>query len=112
MPGPLPESIPIHFGINGQPDNYGSPWFAFSLTAAISVLFISISIFLDELWARQETAKSFNWLSIFDDVVVGLMAGVNIGYINSTAGGSSVFTFPTGTVLLAVGGITGGGAGA
>ncbi len=54
---PLPGRAPTHFGFDGKPNAYGSPWLAFGLTIGISVLFIILSIFLDEAWARQEKQK-------------------------------------------------------
>ena len=67
---PLPAMVPLHFTFNGKPDSYGSPWSVFGLTIGLSVFFILLSAFLDELWARQEKAKTFNWLSLLDDIVV------------------------------------------
>ena len=55
--GPFPASVAIHFGIGGKPNAYGSPWSVFGLIIGISVLFIAISVIIDELWARQENNK-------------------------------------------------------
>ncbi len=79
--GNLPESVPVHFGNNGMPDSYGSPWLVGGLTIGLSLLFMGISILLDELWARQEKKKTFNWLSLMDEITVGAMVGINLGYL-------------------------------
>lgn len=77
---PLPEYGPTHFGMGGRPDSYGSPVAAaFSVVIAI-LLIIGLGIFIDELWARQETRKSFNWMSLFDEVTVGLLGAVALEY--------------------------------
>lgn len=39
----------------------------------ISLFFIGLSIFIDELWARQERRKTFNWMSLLDEVIVGII---------------------------------------
>jgi hypothetical protein len=41
---------------------------------AISLLLIGISLVIDELWARQEMRKTFNWMSLFDEAAVGFIA--------------------------------------
>jgi hypothetical protein len=108
--GPLPSEAPVHFGFNGAPDRYGSPWEVFGITIGLAVVFILVSVLLDELWARQEKAKSFNWLSLMDDIFVPFMAGVSLGYLSFLKSGNDSFTFPWvyalpmagGAVLLAI----------
>ena len=39
----------------------------------ISLFFIGLSIFADELWARQERRETFNWMSLLDEVTVGII---------------------------------------
>ena len=82
--GPFPNNVPIHFNYGGEADKYGSPWLVFGLVIGLSVFFILLSGLLDELWARQEKKKTFNWLSLLDDVVVGAMVGTSLG-VGSTA---------------------------
>jgi hypothetical protein len=91
--GPLPSEVAIHFGFNGQPDAYGSPWSVFGLNIGLSLFFILLSAFLDELWARQEKSKKFNWLSLIDDITVGAMAGINLGYLNYIREGAVSYGF-------------------
>jgi hypothetical protein len=102
--GPLPAVAPVHFNASGAPDRYGSPWIAFGLNIGLSVLFILISIIIDELWARQEKAKSFNWLALLDEIVVGTMAGTGLGYLNFLTTGSGTFGFPWTQLLFFSGG--------
>src|SRR5512136_175901 len=70
---PLPAQAPVHFGFNGVADAYGSPWLFLGVTLGISLFFIGLSVFMDDLWARQEKKKSFNWFSLLDEIVVGWM---------------------------------------
>jgi hypothetical protein len=103
LSGPLPEQAPTHFDINGQPNSYGSPLFVVIAMMLLMIFFIVLSVFIDELWARQEKKKSFNWLSLFDDVVVGAMGGTMIAYIKVLALPDYVFTFPWFECLLVCG---------
>ena len=73
MAMPLPDPAPLHFTWNGQPDRYGSPWVSTIWQAGISILYIILSIVLDEAWARQEKRKTFNWVSLFDDVTIAAL---------------------------------------
>lgn len=92
--GPLPEQAPVHFDINGQPDSYGSPLIVVVMILVMMIFFIAISILIDEMWARQEKKKSFNWLSLFDDFVVGGIGGTTIGYLGALSESTPLFIFP------------------
>jgi hypothetical protein len=91
---PLPDPAPLHFTWNGQPDRYGSPWISSLMLLAISILYIILSIILDEAWARQEKLKSFNWASLFDDVTVAAMVTVQITYVHMLTTSNYVYPFP------------------
>jgi hypothetical protein len=92
--GPFSASAPLHFNFQGEPDSYGSPWLVFGLALGLSLFYLVLSIALDEIWARQEKAKTFNWLSLFDDIVVGLLVGMSLGNIAFLKSGASLFHFP------------------
>ena len=106
LTGPLPEQAPIHFDINGQPDSYGSPLIVLILIMLMMVFFIAISILIDELWARQEKKKTFNWLSLFDDFVLGGIGGTTLGYLGVLSESTPVFEFPWVEVVLVCGSAT------
>lgn len=36
---PLPSNAPVHFGLNGRPDSYGSPWGVVVASLGLSVFF-------------------------------------------------------------------------
>jgi hypothetical protein len=91
---PLPAEAPVHFGTGGLPDRYGSPWEALGISIGLSVFFLLLSAFMDELWARQENSRTFNWLSLLDEIVVGAMTGINIGYLAFLNSGGTRFEFP------------------
>lgn len=101
--GKLPARAPIHFDTHGVPNDYGSPWLAIGLAIGLSVLYTALSFFIDEIWARQEKAKAFNWLSLLDELTVGWLAGLTLGYVSFVKSDSSVFHFPWITSLVATG---------
>ena len=101
--GPLPSNAAIHFDGQGMPNGYGSPWTTFGITIAMSVLFIVLGIIGDELWARSEKAKTFNWISLFDEVIIGFLAGTSIGYLDYLTKNQSLFNFPWGDILVIAG---------
>jgi hypothetical protein len=107
MAFPLPDSAPTHFDINGKPDGYGSPWASSLLLLGLSVGFLVLSAWLDELWARQERKKTFNWISLFDELAIGDMCGIQIAYVNMLRSSGQVFSFPWIEILLACGLATG-----
>jgi hypothetical protein len=91
---PLPASAPVHFNAQGVGDAYGSPWTFLGVIIGFSVFFIGLSVFLDELWARQEKKKAFNWLSLLDDIVTGWMAGMGLGYLVALHNNADIFNYP------------------
>jgi hypothetical protein len=91
---PIPANAPVHFGFNGTPDAWGSPWLFIGMMLGLSVFFIGLSTFFDELWARQEKKKSFNWLSLLDESVAGWMTGMSIGYLAALHDNAATFSFP------------------
>jgi hypothetical protein len=101
--GPLPANAPLHWDFHGQIDSYGSPYLGFGITVGLSILFIGISILFDELWARQEKRKTFNWFSLFDEITVGFMVGVYTGYLQHLKSGNTSFSFPWVLVLVIAG---------
>lgn len=101
--GQLPAEAPVHFDTAGVADRYGAPWLVFTLTIGLSAGYIILSAFLDELWAKQESTKTFNWLSLLDEIVVGPMAGIEFAYLAFLTSGSDIFPFPWQQMILAVG---------
>jgi hypothetical protein len=100
---PFPSRVAVHFGTDGQPNAYGSPWSAFGLTLGLSIFFILLSILLDEIWVRHENHKTFNWLSLLDDIVVGSMTGINLGYLAFLRNGDISFKYPWSYFSLVLG---------
>jgi hypothetical protein len=47
--------------------------------APIGILAVGVSVLIDELWARQEARKSFNWMSLLDEAAIGFMLMLSYG---------------------------------
>jgi hypothetical protein len=101
---PLPVEAPVQFVSGGMPGRMGSPWESLGITLGISVLFLGLAVVLDELWARQEKKKHFNWISLLDEIVIGAMTGINVGYLSYLSSTSDQFIFPWSWLLIFVGG--------
>ncbi|MFC2105674.1 hypothetical protein ACFLS0_02845 [Candidatus Bipolaricaulota bacterium] len=105
-----PSRIPLQIGWSGEPATWGSPWIAFGLVVALGLFFVALTIFLDELWARQETHKRFNLLSLLDELVVALLVTIQVAFLQAAADGATVYRVPlvwfvagvAGVVLLGV----------
>ncbi len=91
---PMPDEAPVHFNLSGQPDAYGSPLSNSLLLIGLSIGFLLLSSWLDELWARQEKKKTFNWISLFDELAVGDLCGIQIAYVNMLASPGKELPFP------------------
>jgi hypothetical protein len=96
--------VAIHFDSKGLPNDYGSAWFSFGLAIGLSILFIGISIVLSEVWAREEKKKTFNWLSLFDNITVPFLVSVSLGYLEYLKTNAATFVFPALNMLLITGG--------
>jgi hypothetical protein len=105
--GSLPANAAIHFGSNGEPNGFGSPWLLFGTTLGTSILFGILSIVFDEVWAKNEKRKSFNWISLFDDLIAGFLVGISLGYLRYLESGLTDFNFPLNEVLITIGAAVG-----
>jgi len=76
------------------------PWRFLGNLVGISVLLIGASIFIDELWARQETRKTFNWMSLFDETAVGIVVVASFASLNRAAHGSAGWAQIAGLLVI------------
>ena len=106
LDGNLPGKVPYHFAFNGRPDAYGSMPVVMAMILGISLLFLVISISGDEGWARSEKKKAFNWLSLLDEIFLGLLVGVAVGYLTYLQAGETNIIFPWANVLIFSGAAT------
>ena len=96
--------VAIHFDSKGLPNGYGSAWFSFGLAIGLSILFIGLSIVSCESWAREEKKKTFNWLSLLDNITVPFLLSVSLGYLDYLKTAAATFVFPVQNMLLITGG--------
>ncbi len=100
---PLPARAPIHFGAGGQPNGWGSPLAVSLFLIGLSLLYLALSALGDEMWARHERRKRFNWFSLLDEGIIGFLVATQSSYLNTILVRSTrvTFTFP-GLSILAV----------
>lgn len=86
--------VPLRIGSGGEPLTWGSPWVALALVGGIGLLFLGISLLLDELWASQESRKRFNPMSLLDEVVLSLLVTLQWAILRDVAVGVERYRFP------------------
>ena len=99
-----PSRIPLQVGWSGQVTAWGSPWLAFGLVVGLGLFFIGLTVLLDELWARQETRKRFNLLSLLDEFVLSLLVGIQSSLLIASTNAPSVYRISWGVTTIIVGG--------
>jgi hypothetical protein len=96
---PFPGQMPLQFDFAGRPQRFGSPWEGVIAFGVICLLLLVGSIALDEVWAREEQRKRFNWLSLLDELVIGFTGGIGVVSFALLADGQTHFTMPWRTAL-------------
>lgn len=99
-----PSRIPLQIGWSGEPTTWGSPWIAFVLVTVLGLFFIALTTLLDDLWARQETHKRFNFLSLLDELILALLVTIQIAFLQAAADGATVYRIPLVWLVAGVGG--------
>ena len=99
-----PDRVPLQIGWSGEPTTWGSPWIAFGLVVALGLFFLSLTVLLDELWARQESRKRFNFLSLLDELIVAFLVTIQVAFLSAAADGTTAYRLPWGSILIVVGG--------
>ena|GEM_PF-352661 len=102
--GNWPDRIPLQINFAGEPTSWGSPWIAFGLVMVLGLFFLALTVFLDELWARQETHKRFNFLSLLDELILALLVTIQAAFLQAAADGATVYHVPMTWLLAVVGG--------
>ena len=95
--------VPIRVGAGGVPLAWASPWVGLALVAGLGLLFLSISVLLDELWARQEARKRFNPISLLDEVVLSLLVTLQWAFLRGAAHGAERYPFPVALFAVVLG---------
>jgi len=101
--GDWPESIPLQINFAGEPTTWGSPWIAFGLVTVLGLFFIALTTLLDDLWARQETHKRFNLLSLLDELILALLVTIQAAFLQAAADGATVYRVPLVWFVIGVG---------
>jgi hypothetical protein len=95
----LPERVPVHFGVDGTPDRWGPAWELW-IAAIVPILFmVALTWVIDELWARQETKKAFNWIAAMVAAMTGAFTGISVTTWGIAFERTPVLRLPWGLVL-------------
>jgi len=91
---PLPERLPMQFGWHGQPTRWGAPWETVLVFVVFPLVFIGLSFAAGESWARQPRGGRFNPMALFDAIVIGLIAGIEMPWLGILAQGEQARFMP------------------
>lgn len=80
---PLPVRAPIHFSFAGEPDSWGAPNLAIGLLVGMMIVYLGLGVLLDELWARGEKSKRFNWMTALDEAMIAWMAVMVVAFVQA-----------------------------
>ena len=78
---PMSAPVPIHFDGSGHPTEWGAVWILWIVFVVIPSFTIVCSFITDELFCRFEQYKKFNIFALFDDGLVGFLAGIEIAML-------------------------------
>lgn len=99
-----PDQVPLQIAWTGAPTTWGSKWIAFALVVGMGIFFLVLFALIDSLWAKQESKKRFNLLSLLDEVVIGLLVAVQAAFLYAAAAGEQIYRVPLAWLLIIVGG--------
>ena len=73
-----PARVPLQFGWSGEPNYWGPVWVMWIALVGLPLATLVGSVVTDEIWARQEQHRQFNWIAIFDEVLLGFFLGITL----------------------------------
>ena len=100
----LPARVPMQFDWSGAPVRWGSPIEAWLSMFGIAVAILIGSAVLDEVFARHESRRRFNFLSVIGDAILGIMLGMTMEFVSQLSASHPVFTFPWKLMAICGGG--------
>lgn len=95
----LPDQVPIHWGLHGQPDSYGSKWFNLLIGPGLIVFNLTLTFVLPIFSRRQFSTAAL--MSLFGKVMLvtsALMATMGVVILKATTDPS----FEVGKAMLTV----------
>ncbi|CAN5519351.1 SdpI family protein [soil metagenome] len=94
----MPDQVVTHWGLNGQPDGWGSKWITMLIMPGVLLLMLGLTILLPRLSPKgfrlENSGPTYGWLMF---LVAGLMAILHAVILFKTAGAA----FDIGRVILA-----------
>ena len=98
-----PAQVPLNTSWEGEPYTWGSPWIGFAIVIGIGLIFIAVSVVMDEMWARQEGKKRFNAFAVLDEAIIGWLAGTQLAVSFTATQETAAFPYPWGAAILGAG---------
>jgi len=86
---PLPSRLPVHFDFAGRPNRWGMP------VEAVLAVFLPLlmtffgHLLLNEIWAREERTKHFNWFTLILPPFLGFFTALSWGLLDYWAAGAT-----------------------
>ena len=80
LAGPWPARIPMHFDFAGRVNRWGAPWELWLVAVLLPALYVLGSAVIDELSARCEYRRAFNWFALLDELIVSFSVSMALGY--------------------------------
>ncbi len=83
----LPETVPIHWNINGQVDGYGSKWVSLGMGPGLVALMMLMTLGLPKLSPRNFTIDRFEKTYAYTTLLIaGLMVCIHVIVLRATLG--------------------------
>ncbi|RYG32536.1 DUF1648 domain-containing protein [bacterium] len=92
MAGRLPERVPIHWGLQGQPDGWGSPAFALGFGPSITLLMLLLTLVIPWLPGGRNVARFGPTYGKAMAIISGFFAFLHIVVLKATAEGGDLPT--------------------
>jgi hypothetical protein len=95
----LPGRVAVHFGSDGRPDGWGSPWPLLGIALGLALVAVGLSVAA----LRARDLRTAATVLLVADLLAGILATAWIALAASAAAGDSAFPVWWGLVLIAAG---------
>ncbi len=107
---PLPVYAPLHFNFYGRVNRWGDPREVFVTIVPLCLFWLGLGVLIDELWARSEVKRRFNWLSLLDEFTIAPLVAFTLYYLSLLRAPAPVFHLPVTQLVVLTGGAMGAAA--
>lgn len=83
----IPDRVPVHWGIDGKPDRWGSPWELVSFTPIVAAIMVGLTLALPKRMGKEaEDASRMGTMYQVTAYTSLLMAGIQLVILQSAQG--------------------------